>query len=190
LRDFAAALKRPDAAERVRVGEHCRYCPSLAYCPAQTAMVRRMAVEPEKVGADIRALLTPETAGRAYERLRAVKAVLREVESALHAYASQTPIPLSDGSVWGPVTTDREELDAKVAYRVLSELHDPGVAHGACDLETSKAGVKRALREVAELRKAAGEKVTLAGLEREALEAIREAGGVRLKSRTEFKEHS
>jgi hypothetical protein len=189
LRDFAASIKRPDAAERVRVGGHCRYCPSLAYCPAQTVMVRRMAAEPEKVGADIRSLLTPETAGRAYERLRAVKAVLREVESALHAYASQTPIPLSDGSTWGPVTTEREELSAEVAYRVLSELHDPDVAHGACDLEASKAGVKRALRAVFEKRKAAGEKVTLAALEREALDAIRRAGGVRPKSRTEFKEY-
>lgn len=176
-------------AARVVLGEHCKYCPAFVSCPAQTALVRRATEAPGEMAHDIKALLTPETASRAFERIRLVQASIKEVWKALFAYAHDNPIQLSDGTVFGPVEVSKEELDAGAVRAVLAAHYGSDIADKACTFDTSKAGVERAMRVVYEQRKQAGAKVTLKALNAEALEAVRVAGGARVRVTSEVKEH-
>lgn len=193
--DLRAALPewlRPVESARVVPGEHCRYCPAYDACPAQRALVRTTLAEPGSLVRDIQALLTAENAPRAYERLRLVDAAMKQVREALYAYASVTPIPLPDGTVFGRVESSVEELDGGVTRAVLRALHGDEVADRACTYETSKAAVERAMRVVYEARKQAGEKVTIRSLVDDVLARVREAGGVAEKTRVvmrEYREH-
>lgn len=170
---------------RLVVGEHCAYCPARFACPARVAMAQRLAGEPERVVLDLKAMLTPESAALALARWKAATKALQEVGAALHAYASETPIPLGDGRVWGPVVDEYEEIDADKAWEVLGAKYGAAAAREAMTLKTSKAGIQRA----AAVLKAKGGG-TLKALSAEALEALRAAGAVRMKKRTEFEEHA
>lgn len=163
-------------------GEHCRYCPCLAYCPAQTALVRQMAADPEV--ADLDRPVTVQDAARAYEKVKALKAALRRVEQNLYTFAAAHPIPLPNGMVLGPVESSREGVDGEIARRVLAELYGQATADRACEWSTSKAAIERALKPLAvTLEK------KLAPLKREALAAIAEAGGISRTVTTSIKEH-
>jgi hypothetical protein len=188
LRELYRRLEDPKKVVPV-MGDHCKYCPCFEACPAQGRLIAKLATAPEEVAADAIADLTPETAWRAYERLKAVEAVTKRVREALYAYASQAPIPLGDGLVFGMQETEREELDALTVRAVIATLHGPEVAEKACDFDTSKAAIERALRVVVEARKKAGTKTTLKALKDEAFQAIREAGGSAVKVRKEVREH-
>lgn len=171
------------------IGSHCQYCPAWDSCPGQGRLIARMAARPEALEQDVVALLTPETAARAYHRLRAIEEVKKRMWRALYAYAEQTPINLGNGEAFGPVAVRREELDAGVTRATLEAMHGREVAEAACDFETSKAAVERALRPVYEARKKAGEKMTLKALNEEALGAIRAAGGVETKTKVDVRAH-
>jgi len=184
-RAVVASGKVPD----VHRGKWCRWCPAAAACPAVTSLVRAVAMEPAKTADEILVLLTPDTAAKAYARLQEVQDALKPVASALYLYASEHEIALPDGRVYGSVTTEREELDARVARQALAALYGPSAAESACDFETSKAAVQRALRAVHQIKRAGGEKVTLKSINDEALSAIRAAGGVSTKSKMTVREH-
>lgn len=174
------AAGRPPAAT---TGDHCRWCPCLAYCPAQTALVRTVAGEVDE-GRELTPALTPETAARAWERVKSIKAAVKRAESALHTWAAGHPIALPSGLVLGPVETTREGVDGAIARAVLSELHGWEVADKACDWSTSKAAVERALRGIAAVT---GGKIT--HLKAAALYAIRAAGGITTTTTTSVREH-
>jgi hypothetical protein len=188
LRALHARLQAPEAVVPV-VGEHCKHCPAFEACPAQGRLIARLASNPEEEAAQAVLDLTPDTAWRAYERLKAIETVAKRVREALYLYAQQTPIPLPGGHVFGMVEVEREEFDAVVVRNVLAALYGVPVAEKACDFETSKAGIERGLRLVYEERKRQGQKATLKALKEEALQAVREAGGVSLKTKREVKEH-
>lgn len=184
---------------RLRVGEHCGNCPARYGCPARVAMAQRLAGEPEKVVLDIKALLTPETAALALARWQAATKAMQEVGSALYAFAKETPIPLGDGRVWGPVTSERDVIDAEKAWPVLEEKYGTTIARAAMTLETSKAGVDRAMHVLRESARGAAErplgigpgKITIKGLNEEALKALRAVDGcVTKKTVTEYEEHA
>lgn len=168
----------------VTVGTHCRWCPSLPYCPAQVALVKKLAGEPELVAEDITSALTPESASRAWARLKVVEEVIRRVREGVYAYARDHAIQLPNGLVVGEVESQRRALDGRVTYEVLTRLHGPEVAQAAVDLEASQAGIERALRGVAE---AAG--VKLAKLKREVMSKLEEAGAVSVKTFRTVREH-
>lgn len=179
---------------QLRVGEHCGFCPARYGCPARVAMAQRLAGEPEKVVLDIKAMLTPETAAMALERWHAASKAMQEVGAALHAYAAETPIPLGDGRVWGPVTSEREVIDAEKAWPVLVEKYGVEVARKAMSLDTSKAGIDRAMKALRESLRGATErpagigagKITIKGLNEDALKALREAGCMTKKTTKTF----
>lgn len=192
LMNRVEAAREADAAgasPALATGEHCRYCPSFQFCPAQTVLLRQVVAEPERVTQELKAMLTPETAGRAYLRYQAVKTVLREVEKSLRAYAAEHPIPLGDGAFYGPVAREKEVLDAEVVREVLKEQHGADIADRACEFSTSKAAIDRAVRVVQEAKKQAGEKVTLTSLNKAALDAVRERKGFEMKKTTELDEY-
>jgi Protein of unknown function (DUF2800) len=193
-----STLERVRIAERevaegkipsVSRGPWCRYCPAASSCPAVTNLIRAVALEPVKTAEEIRAMLTPETAAKAYRRLREVEEALKPVKTALHLFADETEIDLGDGLVYGATTSDREKLDARIARKALAELHGPEVAEAACDFETSKTAIERALRPVHEAKRKADEKVSLKDLKEQAFEAVRAAGGSEIKRTRTVKEH-
>lgn len=183
---------------RLRVGEHCGHCPARFGCPARVAMAQRLAGEPEKVVLDLKALLTPETAALTLARWQAATKALQEVGNALYAYASENPIPLGDGRVWGPNVSTREVIDAEKAWPVLVEKYGPEVARKAMALDTSKAGVDRAMHHLRESMRGAAErpkgaptgKVTIKGLNEEALTTLRAAGCMTTKETMTFEAYA
>jgi Protein of unknown function (DUF2800) len=170
---------------RLTVGEHCSYCPARFGCPARVAMAQRLAGEPERVVLDLKAMLTSESAALALARWQAATKALAEVGAALHAYASEMPIPLGDGRVWGPVVSEREVIDADKAWPVLVAKYGANTAREAMSLDTSKAGLERMARVV---RETSSGKVKIKSLTTEALEALRAAGAVTTKTTTRFEE--
>lgn len=168
----------------VTTGTHCRWCKSLVYCPAQTALVRRMASNPETIGEELLAALNPEQAATAWTRLKVLEEVTRRVREALYAYARDNSIPLGNGLVVGEVETQRRALDGRITFEVLNGLHGHEVAQAAVDLDASQAGIERALRGVA---KATGEK--LGKLKRQVMAELEEAGAVTMKTSRTVREH-
>lgn len=161
---------------RLAVGDGCRWCPARVYCPAQSAMARRIAGDPESLVADLRSALSEQQAALVWHRVKALKALLVDVEQALYAMARESPIELADGRWLGPKETRREVLDGRVVHAVVERLHGRTVADAAVELEATKAGLKRALAAV---REVGGAK--LSHLEAEVLREVREAGGASVR---------
>jgi len=185
----AEALVARGETPSVSRGDWCRYCPAAASCPAVVSLIRAVALEPAKTADEIRAALTPATARAAYLRLQEIKAALNPVSSALYLYASEFPIDLGDGRVYGPVETRRETIDARKARAVLAEKYGPEVAEAACDFTTSKTAIARALKDVAKAAKASGQKVTQKALNEETLAALAEAGAVEATTKRAVRRH-
>lgn len=165
------------------LGGHCDYCPAMSRCPAQTKLALALGANPEEaIGARLE--LTPETAPRIYEKLSAAKRLVAFVEERLQAFATEHPIALEGGRVFGPVESRREYLDGDAAFSVIESLHGAGVARAAVELKATKAGIARALRPIAE---ESGK--TFKSLETEVIEKLRTAGGVRVSVSTSVREH-
>jgi hypothetical protein len=189
-------------------GEHCKWCPCLPYCPAQTALVRTVVGELE---GQWERPVTPEDAARVYEKVKAAKAVLARLENALYTYAAANPIPLANGIVFGSVTEEsNESVDGPTARAALLDLEsgaesaiylaawlqgsDPtealdvlarwAFADRACDFSTSKAAIQKAMRPVARSLD-----LTFAQVNRAALGAVRAAGAMSRSIHTSIKEH-
>jgi hypothetical protein len=163
-----------------RSGEHCRYCPAFLRCPAKATLVRELALQAASSDpTDLAPVLDADSVPQVLERLLAAEEVLARVRRVLEEWAATSPVRLPDGRIFGAVEQSKESFDPDVGGSVLARLFGPEVAAKAVEVtkELTKAAVKRELRGVYEARKAAGQKVTLSGLEREAHEAIREAGG-------------
>lgn len=198
LEDFAVELlqilQRVGVAQRqyktdktatTVAGSHCRHCPAYRDCPSQTALIRAMATTPDALDEDIRAALTPQTAALAWERLKVAELAIDRVRKAIYAYAEKQPVELPNGAILGPTETRREYLDGAVVRQVLRKLATPDIADAACELESSKAAIQRAVKPLAE---AWG--MPIAGVMRKVLDAVREEGGVEVKTTVSVKEHA
>lgn len=182
--DQAKALMALGEPPPVTTGIHCRRCPSLVYCPGQTALLKKLGGHTEAVADDILEALTPEQASTAWARMKVVEEVLRRAREALYAYARDNGITLANGVVVGEVETHRRQLDGRIAFEVLERLHGPAVARAAVDLDASQASIERALRGVAE---ATGEK--LSTLKRVAMAEMDQAGAVSIRVSRSIREH-
>jgi hypothetical protein len=184
LRGIIAAVEaqRARRVPDVRENKHCRYCPAAVHCPAKTALIRRLVSGQERDELELAMPLTPETAAEAYKRLGHARALLKRIESAIYAFASQQDIPLGNGQVLGKrVKLGNEQIDGNIAWEVLREQYDDDVANAAVTREASKAGIERAL-------KASGVK-PLAPAMRSALAAIGERGGAKRELKETIDEH-
>lgn len=168
-------------------GPWCKYCESRQHCPAKTALIRAVLADPQPVPYTIP--LTPERATQAYTMLRKTKELLKQVESALHAYAKIEPIKVGmddDGSErwFGELVRDgNEELDGMIAHRVLTELLDGEIANKLVTMETSKRAINDELRKHSQLGDTEKKK------QEKVYGRIRELGGVSrplTKTTTEF----
>jgi hypothetical protein len=168
----------------VTTGIHCRRCPSLVYCPGQTALVKKLSSQADVVAEEIMAALTPESAAAAWTRMKVVEEVLRRAREALYAYARDHGITLANGVVVGEVETQRRQLDGKIAFEVLERIHGSEVARAAVDLDASQASIERALRAVAETT---GGK--LVQLKRRVMAELEREGGVSIRTSRAVREH-
>ena len=168
----------------VREGDHCRFCPAMASCPAKTRLLRVMAQENGATAVGSR--LTEENCTDALDVYLRMKSVLDAAGRALHAFAREHPIPCGDGKVYGPVETTREKVDGAVAHDVLAADFGPEVAVSACSMSTSKTAITDALRDEWKRRKADGEEITLKSLTEGTLHRIHGAGGIESKTSTRF----
>lgn len=175
LRQLHLELQAP--RPRMVTGPHCTLCNAFASCPAQQAIVARWAGSPDAAPDDVTALITPETAARAYRRLQAVKAAVKKAEGALYAWAANNTIHLGGDEFFGGHTTTREVFTPE-SFRVLvEELGDTAKALEAFDLETSKSAVLKVVGK----HTPRGKK-TQRG--HEVLDRLRAVGAVRTKTST------
>lgn len=174
LRDLAAYYES-DAQDAPRMGEWCRYCPSLASCPAQQQTLALVAT-----GEVLPATLTPEVVARAWHRLQAIRGAVEAAGEVIDAYARQTPVDLGDGRELREVTTSRESVDGGAAWRVLVEFAGQDVAEAACTLSASKSSVTKAVKAHAPSGKGAA-------MEREVFGLLRQAGAITTSESTSIK---
>lgn len=114
LRALPARAEAAGAASRFSPGEHCRYCPSISYCPAQTALAKAVIaqdVTPERLAAAVLALPLAEAGGLWPKVIRA-EAVLKAIKDALKARAVAEALPLPDGRKVMEVVERRREVKA------------------------------------------------------------------------------
>lgn len=155
LRDeLAAAVGRMYEAERdvsegrtprLTHGPHCAQCPARRSCPAQTHLVHAWAGRPEEARRDLHALLDVETAGLAWARIQAAKAVISEAERQVYAFASTQPVPLPGGLMLGRHRRrGRDVADAEKAWPLLVERWGVETAREAMRLSTSRTALRKA----------------------------------------------
>ena len=177
LAGFASELKAmPMAwsnAPRLVQGDHCTYCPAFASCPAKLALFRQAIDLPT---------IDETNAAALYVKTEAVAQILGKLRAGLAMYAKEHPITLPNGNIYGPVQKSRESIEPFVALSVLTELHGAIVAQAAMEMKTSKAGIERALAQVAEKGKKAS-------MVREALAAIEAKDGIMVKHSEAIEEH-
>ena len=104
------------------VGEHCRYCPAFAACPAQAGAAQALLDLSEKENAEE---LTPEIVVAAWQRLQAVEAATKKVRKALQDYVAgrEEGIPLGGGVELGLAITQRDSIIPDVAMPILRERY-------------------------------------------------------------------
>jgi len=184
IRRLVEAVEAAKTTPKYSVGGWCGYCPARRACPTQTAMLRRLATDPQAVAEDIATgIVTPEVARIAYQRYRAVKAAMAQVEAQLHAWAKENNgIPLGNGRVWGPRESHRAVIDAEKAWPELVRRYGVDAAREMMTMKTSKTAVGRVASKLA-LR---GQKADAA---KTALALLTAAGAVTMKTVTEFEEY-
>jgi RecB family exonuclease len=146
-----AAFAAGDVPE-AEVSSHCRYCPSMRYCPAQMAIARAvLGGDSDEINAIVKvgqAYITPETAPRLHALVAQGEKVLEIVKDALREFARATPFPLGDGRWYGvpPESKEREIVDGPAAARVLTELFGADAAKAGTKVEVTLTGVEAAVK--------------------------------------------
>jgi hypothetical protein len=102
-----------------REGTWCTYCPAFHACGAKQSMALQLRGE-----AALRLDLTNDNdAADAYDFAQKVRQLLKRLDAAVYARASEQPIPLNDGRVFGPRTKQgNEKLDGDIVWRTVAEM--------------------------------------------------------------------
>lgn len=178
-------------------GKHCTYCPSFAFCRAQTAIVHELA-EPLNVeatiteylaGADMRGEVA--LAARAVERFEEVEATVKRIRRAINAYALNRPIVFPDGTEYGPIDVTRDALDGEKVFETLKRVAgDSDLAALAVKKKATKKGIREVAKRLATKRtdaaKAAdpkAKKVAIVDVEKE-IHGFLESDGAKTKKTT------
>ncbi len=184
IRRVVEAVEAAKTTPRYNVGGWCGHCPARRACPTQTAMLRRLALDPQAVAEDIATgIVTPDVARIAYQRYRAVKAAMHQVEAQLHAWAKENGgIPLGNGKMWGPRESQRAVIDAEKAWPELVRRYGIDAAREMMTMKTSKTAVGRVASKLAPR----GQKADAA---KTAMALLTTAGAVTMRTVTEFEEY-
>lgn len=178
---FAASLRMLAATTRGEPAEGpwCRYCPSLAHCPAKAKLA--VALGSGVPFAD--SALTPELLPTVWARIKMARQLLDEVEAKVKEMALDHPVTLADGQVLGPDSDERDEIDSDKAADVLRDVYGQNAAVAIQPTVT-----KKSIELLARLRKER-EGVTVKDAKAEALELLRKHGAVTVRRKTVVREH-
>lgn len=139
--EMVVAIKSGTLSPNYNQGAHCKYCPAFDSCPAKTALIRTMA------GDEGQAMITEENAVDAYGKYLQMKAMMAKVTAAIHAYASERPIPLPDGREFGSrEKLGNEKLDGNIVYETIREQLGQEAADIAVKRSATKAGIAKAVK--------------------------------------------
>lgn len=176
----AAVTAARAAVERDYVtGYHCRRCPALTMCPAQTRAVLAL-VRDEQFTVDTIAMLSAEDAGRAWVRVKVLGELLDNMRASLAARAEVAGgLPLPDGERLVPTPQTRRALLLDKALPVLRERFGQQ-ADDAVDRSLDAGVVARLARQLAPGK---GQKKA----ETEVWEALGAAGAVRTTTHVQFR---
>ena len=165
-------------------GLHCQglWCPFASKCPAHLETVRAIVREDPKpflVPSPDR-IESPEHATSIYHRMMGARRILAEVEECLRQYSTKVPIPLGDGSTYGPRQYTKEEIIAPSIEALQAVLPSVDIS-GACSFSVGKGAL---------------EKIVKAGAQRgkktdawdEAMRAVRGAGLTEVKQEIHYRE--
>ena len=154
----------------VSEGRHCRWCSSMAYCPAKLSLAEKM-----ERGEMVPALapLTEETAPDAVEALLKMKQLVKRAEEHVRSHVRHNgTVVLGGGRRYGVVKSrGTERLDGDVGHAVIEETHGREVADKAVKRTITKKAIGDALngmkgkgkeqeRILDEIRARGGAKVT------------------------------
>lgn len=93
------------------------------------------------------AMLAPETAGEAFQKLEAIEALVKRLKKVIHDYAAVTPIPLGDGRFYGLATSKRDSLDGRTVFHLIDEEMGREAAWDAVELKGTKAALERLVKK-------------------------------------------
>lgn len=144
LNDRIADLRMAQlAGERLRVttGEHCKFCPAVARCPAIARLQRRLT---SGRGARLPEL-NEQNAHLYVEAVRRGEVAVEQLKEKLQAYAAVHPIDLGNGKAYGPYPFKKESINVEIAVPVLVEMLDPEAARDA--VKITRAVTKERLEE-------------------------------------------
>lgn len=128
MRDLKARIKLARGAVEagetpsVSAGPWCEYCPSMAFCPAQTRQALAMLGDLGEIEQQV-AFMTEEQVGKAWEKKRQIEAILERVDASLRLRAQQGVIPLSNGKRLALVDKTRRSFNKD---RALARIHELG----------------------------------------------------------------
>lgn len=180
LADVAAG-KPP---RHVVTSSHCRYCPARGACPAQSATLTQVAAPETRptFRESWRAALARGDAATVWAIRQTLRGEVEALDDALREAAKAGPLDIGEGRTYGWRTVERASIDAEKAWDTLANTYGLEVARAAMTLETSKAGVERAMRLAVERAKAEGRKLTLKAAVSLAMDELKAAGAVETKT--------
>ena len=156
-------------APRLVTGDHCRYCPAIARCPAMAGAAQALLSEKDEE-------LTPNSVAAAWERLQAVEAAAKKARASISAFVAsercEGAVDLPGGSSLRIVESRRDKIDPNLAMPMLRGAYGEGAD---AVVSVSKTGLKKLAgpdlsRVMAELEDAGAVEVTHS-------ESLREVGG-------------
>lgn len=125
-------------------GRWCRWCPAFDDCPEQRTLLAAATGD-----AALFSELNEETAASIYELHSRIKILSKRLGERLYAYASDRPIKLGGGKVFGPhAVLSNEKLNGDIVYEVAKSLYGQTFADLATSRNASKASIKRAVAEL------------------------------------------
>lgn len=177
---IVARATNAKATDSVTTGDHCRYCPAFASCPATREVAGMLVKSPDELQT---IPLTEETAGVLWQRAKLAEKVVEMALDRLKEFARSGAIVLPNGNVVEAVTVERRALDAEKTFEVVKGLHGETVAADAVNYnpKATFTSVKEALQKIAPKGK-------LAAMERESTAALEAAGAVSTSTHVQVKE--
>lgn len=135
LKKIARKLRTAREGEPIyRTGQHCRFCPAIATCPAIAGAAQAILDGPPEE-------LTPATAADLWSKLQAVEAAAKRTRESLQEYVYARPIPTDEGKQLKVIETRRETIDSSVAFSVLrGYLPDEALADAISVTKSSLSG--------------------------------------------------
>ena len=126
-------------------GAHCTWCDAATRCPALLGEIKGYLLNPRPFeGVE----LTHDESVRLAELLPSFKRFTASVEGALkrRVLAHGAPIPIGDGTVYGPETKPTKTIDPGIAYRALVAHVGEERAREALSVEVSETAIRAAVK--------------------------------------------